>query len=219
MKRKKTLFSKNVKRQMFKRIRLSFLLLLFLIFVGLLAAYYFLESGDREILVESLESQGKAEVPVRVGVPGSAHHHASFLIFINGKMVRFDDLRYYEASPYVHLHESSFAEIHTHAENVTLGFFFETVGIFFNKNCLVFDGNVSYCNNVTHTLKFYVNGSLSDDYGDHFTSDWERYLITYGDQSAEEILEQIEKVPDPKSSFVPEGNRGVNVVLVNRDRL
>jgi len=142
--------------------------------------------------------------PVIVGQPGTSHHHSTFLIFINGKLKRFDEARYFAASPYAHIHDYSFAEIHTHAVNVTLGYFLETIGIKFNSTCLVFSINESYCNNETSTLKFYAEGSLNHEFGHRLTADWEHYLITYGDESEEEIAKQLRRVPDPLASPPPD---------------
>jgi len=137
-----------------------------------------------------------------IGPPGSAHHHSTYLIFINGKLKRFDDARYFEASRYAHIHDNSFAEIHTHAANISLGYFFKTINTIFSPTCLAFDKEF-YCNNATHTLKFYVEGQTSNEFGNHLTIDWEHYLITYGDESDEEIQQQIEYVPDPRASPSP----------------
>ena len=146
----------------------------------------------------------EAKAPLIIGPSGSTHHHSTFLIYINGEMRRFDEAKYFEASPHAHIHDYSFAEIHTHAENVTLGLFFETIGIDFNSDCIVFSESESYCNNSSHSLKFFAEGKESNDFGMRKTSDWEHYLITYGDESEEEIKTQVSSVPDPQASRVPE---------------
>jgi len=138
-----------------------------------------------------------------IGKSGSAHHHSTLLIFIKGELRRFDYEKYYGASPYVHIHDYSFAEIHTHATNVTLGLFLQTIEIKFNSTCLVFIEQEYYCNNQTHNLKFYVEGNPNAEFGNHLTADWEHYLITYGDDSEEEIRDQIGSVPDPTASPGP----------------
>ena len=140
-----------------------------------------------------------------VGPPGSTHHHSTFLIYINGQLKRFDDAGYFQASPYAHIHDYSFAEIHTHAVNVTLGFFFNTIGITFDATCLVFGVNESYCTNSTHSLKFYVEGKPNPEFGRKLTVDWQHYLITYGTESDEDLEKQIRNVPDPLASPPPPG--------------
>jgi len=180
--------------------RKSFLsIFLTLVIIGLIFASSFLI--DEEIVEESSPN---LTLPI-VGPLGSAHHHSTFLIFINGEFRRFDDERFFETSPLVHIHDYSFAEIHTHATNITFGFLFKTINIDFNNSCLVFDNSEYYCNNETHSLKFYVEGKPNDDFGNHLTADWDHYLITYGDESEEEIQSQIERIPDPLASPPPDG--------------
>jgi hypothetical protein len=160
--------------------------------------------------VEELAGTNSYEnlTPYIIGQPGSTHYHSTFLIYINGQLRRFDDAKSFQASPYAHIHDYSFAEIHTHASNVSLGFFFDTIGINFNATCLVFGTDESYCSNSTHTLKFYVEGQPSYAYGRKLTMDWEHYLITYGKEIPEEIEEQIKTVPDPLASPPPSGRTG-----------
>ena len=175
---------------------------LFVSLVALFAAFLALESNEID---ETFD-----EIPYVVGEPGSAHHHSTFVIFINGKLQRLDDGKYYGASPRAHIHDYSFAEIHTHATNLTLGFFLNTIGISFNSSCLVVDK--IYCNNATHSLNFFVDGQANNEFDNHLTSNFERYLITYGDDSEVEIARQIDTVPDSQASQKPQARRLSNLL-------
>ncbi len=161
-------------------------------------------SPDKEWKWQANQSVAATQTPTP-GNPGEIHEHSTFLIFVDGNMRRFDDQRFFEGSPHAHLHDYSFAEIHSHAPNVTLGFFFNTIGISFNESCIVFSDSESYCSNKTDTLKFFVDGKKNKDFGNHLTQDWEHYLISYGDNDEAEIQRQIKMVPDPLASPPPEG--------------
>jgi hypothetical protein len=173
---------------------------LFFSLVALFAAFLALESTESEV-----DEIFEENTPYIVGPPGSTHHHSTFLIFINGKLQRLDDAKYYGASSSSHIHDYSFAEIHTHATNITLGFFLNTIGISFNSSCLAVD--TAYCNNSTHSLKFFVDGKLNNKFGNQLTANFEHYLITYGDDSQIEIDWQIHQVPDAQASQNPQARQ------------
>ena len=187
-----------------------FLAIIFIAVAGFLIANTQLSS---EIEVYETNSE-----PVTIGAAGTAHHHSTYLIFINDRMVRFDDERYFVADARAHIHDYSFAEVHSHAINVTIGFFLNTIGISFNSTCIEL-GSGSYCNNDTHTLKFYVEGQPNDDFGMHKTADWEHYLIMYCDETEEEITRQIERVPDPGASPPPPGKGKNNDFVITGNKL
>ena len=194
-----------------KRYNINILLLIVLFFaIGLVFFTEFNTETDTENARHEDDANNDglpldANAPI-LGRPGSAHHHSTFVVFINGKFRRFDEARYYGASRYAHVHDYSFAEIHTHAVNLTLGYFFRTLNVTFNSSCIAFDSE-TYCTNSTHNLKFYVEGERNDDYENHLTADWEHYLISYGDDSQKDIQEQIDIVPDPLASESPRARR------------
>ena len=188
-----------------------------LVFIILITGAYALVLFNTEIVVPAADVMYEPANYI-IGPPGSTHHHSTMLIFINGELRRFDDAKYYESSPYAHIHDPSFAEIHTHATNVTLAFFLRTLNVKFNSTCLIFSEQESYCNNQTQTLKFYVEGKLNNEFGNHLTVDWEHYLITYGDESEEEIQDQIRRIPNPVASRAPPGKEKASIV-VSKDAL
>ncbi len=172
-------------------------------FAGTLALLILLGGSTAFLVYETEEIPPEPEPEVIIGDLGSSHHHSTFLIFINGELYRFNKPQQYEADPRAHLHAYSFAEIHSHATNVTLGYFLNTVGIHLNKSCLTIEG-AQYCSNETHTLKFFVNGKPATTYGNQITADWDKYLISYGNEDQKELSEQLAMVPDPLASPAPE---------------
>lgn len=179
-------------------------ILLLVLSVGIFSLF-----TTREVPVQIEESgpeiiNNVGNSPVIIGRPGTAHHHQTFLIFINGELRRLDDARYFGASPYAHIHDYSHAEIHSHATNMTFGFFLQTIGISFTDNCISFDGKESYCTNASHDLRFYIDGEPNNENGNHLTGGWQKYLITYGTENADIIEQQIRRVPDPLASPTPQ---------------
>jgi len=165
--------------------------------LGILAGFYLLAvlltvtDDDRDVL------------PFIPTIQSSVHHHSTFLIYINGNLKRLDDAKYYGASKKVHIHDYSFAEIHTHAANITLGQFLNTLQINLSATCVEFENEELYCGNETHKLRFYIDGEPNGDIGNHFTADFEQYLIIFGDETEDEITEQIDSVPEVTASNPP----------------
>lgn len=139
-----------------------------------------------------------------IGEPGSTHHHSTFLVFLNGELLRFDKGQYWVKDPRIHLHPPFWAEFHSHATNVSIGLFFKTIGMNFNSTCFETQ-NQSFCNNETHKIHFYVNGNQSMEFQNRLTQNWDRYLIAYGNYSQSEIDSMLGQVPDIRASPPIEG--------------
>ena len=58
------------------------------------------------------------------------------------------------------------------------------------------DGGPSYCNDGDKTVKIFVNGKKNRSFDDYELSDLDQILITYGDESDEEIEAQLDSVGD-----------------------
>jgi hypothetical protein len=143
------------------------------------------------------------EAPAGIGAPGSAHHHSMFLVLLNGAQHNFTQQKHMLRAAEVHMENSYGIEIHTHATNVTLGYFFNTLNMTFNRTCFVLDDGTGYCNEDSHTLKFYVNGEPSSEYENHPTAEGEKYLIIYGNDSEDTIQKWLRAVPDVRSTINP----------------
>ena len=99
-------------------------------------------------------------------------------------------------SNFAHLHDMNGNVIHKHAEGVTLGFFFETLVMKSNSTCLVLDDQTSYCNEGDKVLKMYVNGKHDDEFESYDIQDEDKILLSYGDETEEEIQQQIASLSD-----------------------
>lgn len=130
----------------------------------------------------------------KIGPLGSAHEHADFKVYINGKELNFAHLEYMVRDKYVHIEEMNGKTIHKHATGITLGYFFKTLGFEFNENCFILDDGEEYCNNDERRLKFYVNHQKNFEYEDYEIKEGDKILINYGNESEEDIKKQMESV-------------------------
>jgi len=133
-----------------------------------------------------------------VGVVDGVHEHADFAVFVHGMRYNFSQEKFMSdegaLSPFVHLHDMDGDVLHKHASGVTLGYFFESVGMSLNATCLALDAK-TYCADGSNTLRMYVNG-LENTLNERYKfKDLDQILITYGQ---EEIIiqEQVSSVTD-----------------------
>jgi len=145
------------------------------------------------------------QIPAGVGSIGSTHEHADFKVYINGNTIDFSQQKYQVASPYIHVEDGNGNLIHVHATGETIGFFFDTLGMKFNSTCFVLDTGEEFCNQDDRTLKFYVNDFTNNDFEKYLLKDLDQILISYGNETEEQIQSQLDSITDD-AYF--EGRRG-----------
>lgn len=134
-------------------------------------------------------------------IPTDVHLHADFKVFLNGADFNFAQEKFMtseeaEKSSVVHLHGLDGNVIHVHAPQITLGDFFRSLGMDFNSTCFVTDSNESFCNFGDKTLKLFVNGAANSQFGSYQPKDLDRILVSFGNESADQIQLQINSVSD-----------------------
>ncbi|MFQ5941567.1 MAG: protein-disulfide isomerase [Nitrososphaerales archaeon] len=126
------------------------------------------------------------------GAIGSAHEHAAFKLFINNEeLVDFSLPQYQVKSRYIHFEDENGVIIHKHATGVDLGFHFEAIGLNFDDECIIIGSGNIYCNEGEKTLKLFVNGLRNDMYDRYVLNDGDKILISYGNETEEEIEAQL----------------------------
>ena len=60
-----------------------------------------------------------------------------------------------------------------------------------DDQCFVFPNDKEYCNTEKYTLKFFVNGEQVDDIIEYEPIDDDKILISFGDETPEEIESQL----------------------------
>lgn len=138
-----------------------------------------------------------------IGALGSIHTHADFAVYLDGEKITPLGPNYYVRNAFVHV-ESGPGDgnvIHMHATNVPLGFFFRSVGMSFNNNCFRLDNGKDFCSDGNKTLRMFVRhegGEWQENrqFHTYVFQDLDKILITYGDETEDELRLQRESVTD-----------------------
>lgn len=144
------------------------------------------------------------------GTPGCelravVHDHADFALFIDGEQFDFSRREFIstadrELSPSAHIHDYRYTVVHVHYSNTTWDEFFRSLGFELRDPTMVGvtpettslklpDGTVLKAEN-GKTFKFYLNGVRVDGVAFMYISDLDRMLISYGDETHEEVEQQ-----------------------------
>lgn len=141
----------------------------------------------------------KAPKPEAKPLGEKVHEHADFAVYLNGERFDFKPAKYQSSDtnpldPDAHLHDGNSDVTHKHRKGITLGYFFDTLGMKFDNQCFATDDGKQYCNTADKKLSMYVNGKENTQFGNYEFTDLDRILITYGDMSG--VADQITSVSD-----------------------
>ena len=129
--------------------------------------------------------------PPGAGALGDEHVHASVLVRIFGDKFDFSGPAFQIKNSYIHFEGQDGTTIHRHSTGVTTGYLFETMGIDIDEECYIFPDGRQFCTNEDYSLKYYVNGQQVPSITDYVFEDLDRILITYGNESPEEIADYL----------------------------
>ncbi len=129
-----------------------------------------------------------------IGPLNSAHEHADWMLYINGKAVDLDGAQYKLKSDYVHMEGTTHA-IHMHATNVPLGFFLEKLGMKITPTSITVEG-ATYNNEGDKKVHMFVNGKESFEFDRYVLKSLDKILIVYGNDTDEQIQKYIQTIPD-----------------------
>ncbi len=136
--------------------------------------------------------QGSAPgAPPGAGVLGDEHDHISILVRIFGDKFDFTSPAFQIKSSWIHFEGQDGDTIHRHSTGVTLGYLFETLGITVNDECFIFPDGRQFCNNEDYSIKFFINHEQVPSIHDYIGNENDRVLISYGNESQEEIDKQL----------------------------
>ncbi len=136
------------------------------------------------------------------------HIHADLLVLLNGNPLDLTLDRYQSTennilSLEVHLHDNKGNVIHVHSEGVTLGRFFETLGMRLTANCLALDTGARFCDaqisaEDSQGLRFavLVNGEKIVEPETYIIDDLDRILIYLGEDDDRIIASAMSMVSD-----------------------
>lgn len=127
------------------------------------------------------------------------HEHADFAVYLNGEKFDFTKAKYQSSDtnpldPDAHLHDGNGDVTHKHRKGITLGYFFDSLGMKFDNQCFATDDGKQYCNTSDKKLRMFVNGKENTAFGNYEFTDLDRILITYGDETG--VADQITSISD-----------------------
>jgi len=134
--------------------------------------------------------------PPGAGTLGDEHDHISLLVRIFGDRFDFSSPAYQIKSSWIHFEGADGNTIHRHSSGVKMGYLFGTLGLGLTDECFVFKDGRDFCTNEDYSLKFYINHDQVDgnEFLDHIGQENDRVLISYGNETPEEIEEQLREV-------------------------
>ena len=123
---------------------------------------------------------------------GSAHEHAVFAVILDGEKIDFSQPRYQVQSNFIHVEGGDGTTLHRHAEGVPFGEFLNSVRMGIQDGCFIRDDGAQFCDDGFSQLRFFVNGQEVDSIVDNVLAEEDRFLVIYGNQTEEEIQQEIE---------------------------
>ena len=121
------------------------------------------------------------------GPLNGAHTHTGILVKIFGDTFPFNEVGYQVQSSWIHFENHDGSTIHKHATGVTLGYLFDSLDVGLTDQCYQFPNGQQFCTNDEYSLRFFINDVEMDDIRDYEPMEDDRVLITYGNESEEEI--------------------------------
>ena len=141
------------------------------------------------------------------GEPEDIHIHADFKVVLNGVPVNFSRKDFNVRNAFVHLHidnpKDADKVIHIESKGITLGHFFNTLGMKFTSNCFVNEAT-EYCDSSIKHLFLFVNGERNYEMDNYIPKNEDRILVIYGNSSPKEIEEQIGSVSSFSKNYSQE---------------
>ena len=136
--------------------------------------------------------QGSAPgAPPGAGMLNDDHAHTSILVRIFGDKFDFSSPAFQIKSSWIHFEGQDGDTIHRHSTGVTLGYLFGTLGLDVNDECFVFPDGRQFCNNDDYSIKFFINHQQVPDIAGYVIDEGDKILISYGNESPEEIDKQL----------------------------
>ncbi len=135
--------------------------------------------------------------PPGAGALGDEHEHATLLVRIFGDKFDFSGPAFQIKSSWIHFEGQDGNTIHRHSSGVTLGYLFATLGILgLDDECFVFPNGREFCTDeeLGYSLKFFINHQSVDDIATYVLNEGDRILISYGNETPEEIDRQLEEL-------------------------
>ena len=127
---------------------------------------------------------------------------AGFAIVTNGTFRAFTAPMYHNLASDVYLESSNPNIVHVKKTGVTWTNFFETMPFKLTSECLTTGTKETFCTGPKGTLKFYLNSQKVADLLNHEIKDGDKALVTFGNETEDQIKSQLDQVGNPKNQKV-----------------
>lgn len=130
---------------------------------------------------------------------GKTHEHADLAIVVDGKPFdltseRFQSKEGHVLSDFTHLHDGNGTVVHKHAIGVTWGYFFWTIGLPLDGDCMVGPDDVKRCNRGATRWVAVENGQVVANLRDLEIRDLDRVMLWYGDEPEDHITSHFDQI-------------------------
>lgn len=122
-------------------------------------------------------------------------YKAGFAIFTHGTFRVFTAAMYHNLSDDVFIQADNPNTVHIKKSGITWDDFFKTLPFKLTTDCLTTGAGETFCTGQDGKLKFFLNGVENDNLLDIVIADGDRALISFGNESEEQIKNQIDKIP------------------------
>lgn len=172
--------------------KIGIVLFIFVILAGIVFLYRLQGSGSPPAYTR------KDSSPIPTKPQEFKPFTASFAIFTNGTFRIFTASMYHNRSKDVFITADNPNIVRVQKTGIAWGDFFDTLPMQLTKTCLVTGTKQTFCTNEGGTLRFYINGKQKTDALEEMIRPGDQLLVSYGNESQEEIEQQLRQVPRPK---------------------
>lgn len=173
---------------------MKILLGLFVLLVLGLGAWYILISSKSQTPQSTSTAPGQVSEQT-IDSQATVDYSASFAIFTNGTFRIFTDAMYHNLSSDVYIESTNPNTVNVKKERITWDDFFKTLPFKLTKECLTTGTGQTFCTGNGGTLRFYLNGIESQNALDQIINSDDKLLVTFGNETEEQIQKQIEQIP------------------------
>ena len=149
---------------------------------------------DCEIGEGVLNPKSEPIPPKNAGPLGGEHVHVGILVKILGETFDFSTPAFQMKSSWIHFERNEGTTIHKHATGVTMGYLFDTLGLGLDHHCFVLPDGMSFCDDETYSIKFFINGEPVIDIQDYIAQHGDKILISYGAETPQQIEQQLSEL-------------------------
>jgi len=168
------------------------------VFVFLAAVVGFILVTNSQMLPSQSDQQAEQSQESNESVSEAVDIKASFLIFTNGTKRTFADTMYHNLSNDVYIESALNPTIvNVTKSGITWNDFFKTLPFELDTECLVTGTGQKFCDGNQEKLTFYLNGVEESSLLQKEIQSGDQALITFGNESEEQIKKQFEQIPEP----------------------